>query len=487
MNGKTIAILCAAGGLIAASVILGNRQSSRASAPSGAAPGAALPTPIGKAPGCSDKVSAATQSKDFGHGKLSAALSGQRLLHGSDGEMFLSLELATNDVISKERPPMSLAIVIDHSGSMQGKSLQQAKKAARGLLDQLSEQDSVAIVQYDDHAEVLQAMQRLDVETRDHMHNIIKGIRADGSTNLHGGLTLGRDEVMRNLTKGGVNRVILLSDGKANVGMTDPASLGRVALEASDKGVRLTAVGLGLEYNEDLMEALAENGRGNYYYVQHASDLAAVFSGELKSIQGTVATNAQIVLKPACAGVEIVEVFGYNTKRVGDKVIVPMADIYGGDARKLVVRVRVPAKDIGRKNVVFAELSFDDAQKGGRSTTSLALGVEISNDVAAVEKSVNKDVIAQSLEVESAKVLRQAAHAYKAGNVAGASGLNRAWRKKALGRAAQFDLAPAASGAIMGELDDQDKTINTATPTSARGKGLVKRSKARAREMSKSK
>src|SRR5262249_20398951 len=149
-------------------------------------------------------------------------------------------------------------------------------------------------------------------------------------TNIHDGLTLGRDEVLRGLGQGTVNRVILLSDGNANVGITDVPSLSRVASDASERGVRITTVGLGLDCNEDLMEQVADHGRGQYSCGRAASGRDAVFAGELKAIQGTVAPAAELRLEPACAGVEIAEIYGYPTRRDGRAVVVPLADLAGG-------------------------------------------------------------------------------------------------------------------------------------------------------------
>ena len=114
-----------------------------------------------------------------------------------------------------------------------------------------------------------------------------------------------------------MNRVVLLSDGQANEGVTDRPTLGRIAAGAADRGVRLTTVGMGLDYNEDLMELLAENGRGRYYYVKDAASLEGVFAGELASMQATVASATELQLTPLCAGVEMLEVFGYETRAPG--------------------------------------------------------------------------------------------------------------------------------------------------------------------------
>jgi Ca-activated chloride channel family protein len=257
-----------------------------------------------------------------------------------------------------------------------------------------------------------------------------------------------------------------------------------VASSAAEKGARITTVGLGLDYNEDLMEALAEYGRGQYYYVKEATDLDTVFAGELQNIQATIATNSEIRLAPLCEGVEIVEVYGYATERDGRDTVIRMADVFGGDQRKIVARVRVPAGQSGAMNLLRVTMNYSDAETRERKTAELTLGAEISSDAAAVELSANTDVVTAALEVESARAMREAADAYKRGDVSQASSINRAWRAKAEEQAKEYNLAPAATAGMYDELDSQAGAIQNVNPFSDEGKDMVKGSKAKARVMS---
>src|SRR5207245_10292972 len=157
---------------------------------------------------------------------------------------------------------------------------------------------------------------------------------------------------------------ILLSDGQANVGMVDLASLGTVAQAAAEQGIHVTTVGLGLDYNEDLMEALAERGRGQYYYVKDAASLERVFAGELRALEATVATQLELRIEPAAPGVEILDVPGYPLRRVGAAALVPLADLAGGETRKIVVKLRAPVHTLGAQPIVRATLAFAEARSG---------------------------------------------------------------------------------------------------------------------------
>lgn len=489
MNRKTALILLAAGALVAASLLLSAKKPTQAESVAIAVDPDTPPqeNPAKPASFCGGPAQPASHKLSFGHGDLAAALSSQKILHNATGEMFLAIDLSAHDKEIAGRPDMSLAIVIDRSGSMAGDKIVQAKNAAIGIIDRLGVRDRVAVVQYDDSAQVILPSTTMDSAGKARARAKIDSIQDNGGTNLHDGLALGRDEVLKVAGQGTFNRVLLLSDGVANVGIVDTATLSQVASSAAEKGVRITTIGLGLDYNEDLMEALAEYGRGQYYYVKDGNDLQAVFTGELKNIQATVATNSELRLAPACEGVDIVEVYGYATRREGRDTLINMADIFGGDTRKIVARVKVPAGRLGMINVVRVTMSYDDAQSHQRKTVELAVGAEISADAVAVEQSANKDVVTAALEVESARAMREAADAYKRGDVAQATSINRAWRNKAQEQAAQYALPAAATDGLMGDLDQQANDIVQFDPGSSSGKAVIKGSKAKARELSKKK
>jgi Ca-activated chloride channel homolog len=491
MNRKTALILAAAGALAAAAILLERRADPAAApvaAPAPTTPATPDPTPIAvpePAPGACGAAAPARHAVSFGHGTVSAALSSAAVLAREAGEIYMAIHLDVDDIEVTDRPPLSLAIVLDRSGSMHGDAIVHARQAATGIVSRLGPQDQVALVTYDDEAEVVVSLTAMDAAGKERMRRAIAGVEPRGWTNLHGGLVLGRDEVARSIRAGAINRVILLSDGMANRGITDTPTLARIAQAAADTGVRITTIGLGLDYNEDLMERLADNGRGAYYYVRDADGLEPVFAGELRSLQATVATAAELRLRPDCEGVEILEVYGYDWRTEGDEVVIPMTDLFGGDQRKIVVRLRTPAQDVGQRGVVTMTLGYDRAQGEGRDQTAVSLGVQVSGDPVAVEASIDKDILAEALEVESARAMRAAADAYRRGEVAEAQRLNRQWRSDAADKAERFSLAPAAMAPMYDELDSQANGMAEYEPTSAGGRDVIKGSKVRARSMSK--
>ncbi|HEY3359418.1 MAG TPA: VWA domain-containing protein [Polyangia bacterium] len=477
MNRKTVLIVSSALALVVIAMVLELRGRA----------GRATAKPVSTTPAlaCGGPAAPAEAAQSFGAGVVRATLSGERVLQGSDGQMYLAVELSTGPAATGRRGPLTLAIVIDRSGSMASEEkLARAKDAALGLVERLGDEDQVALVQYDHTAEVVVPLTALNQTGKARLREAVSGLVARGSTNLYQGLQLGRDEVLRGLRQGGVNRVILLTDGLVNTGVTDSTTIAQMAGAAADQqGVRVTTVGLGYQYNEDLLEAIAENGRGSYYYVKDAPALQEVFAGELRAIQGTVGTHAELRLEPRCAGVAVEDVYGYRVRREGGAVIVPLADLAGGDRRKLVARLRVPVGVAGRVNLVAATLSFDDARQGGRRTAALTVGVEVSPDAQAVARAVNKPMVAQALEVEGARAMRRAADAYKRGDVAAANQANRDWSAEAQKQAKKFALPAPAVQRMNQALDSQNADFGRYAPGSAAGQHAVKRQKASSIDM----
>ncbi|MDZ4697639.1 MAG: VWA domain-containing protein [Deltaproteobacteria bacterium] len=430
-------------------------------------------------------VSGAVASRDtatFIYGTLGGTLSTAKIQSGGDGQIFASFEVQTrNDAGNKERAPVDVALVVDRSGSMDGDKIEYARRAAEGLVARLGVQDRVTLIQYDDSAQVLVPLTRLDAAGRVRLRRMIQTLQPGGGTNLHAGLVLGRNQLARSEQRGRVNRIILLSDGHANEGITDPSALAEVARRSAQQGIRLSAMGIGQDYNEDLMESLAEHGRGRYHYVAKANDLETILGNELASLKATVARNTELRIEPACDGVEVIEVFGYESRREGRVVVVPMADLFAGDSRRILVSLRVPSSGVGPRSVLRTSLSFEDVTTQKATNISLALGAELSNDPLAVEAAADRDMVASILEVQAATAMKQAATAFERGDKAAARAVLESVESEVANKKRQYKLDDVqASGALMGVGSFKDE-INSYDASSSEGKHAMKQSKASAR------
>jgi Ca-activated chloride channel family protein len=248
-------------------------------------------------------------------------------------------------------------------------------------------------------------------------------------------------------------------------------------------------VGLGLDYNEDLMEALAENGRGNYHYAAQAAALEPIFTAEFRSLQATVAQNVELRLTPLCDGTEVSEVLGHDSHRDGRTLVVPLTDLAGADQRRLLVRLRAadggPARTAGRTGRVTVQLAYTDASTGRRVDSQVGLAVELTDDPALAERGIDRDVMEQVLAVHSARRLREASEAYQRGEVAQAQQVLAETRSTIAENAMRYKLSTQFARAADAELAEVNAGVAAFAPASPEGKQLIKGSKAAARDKAK--
>src|SRR5688572_17525573 len=185
-----------------------------------------------------------------------------------------------------KRAPVNVAIVLDKSGSMQGEKIAKAKDAAIAAIGRLGSGDIVSIVAYDSTVKVIVPATKLN--DKEWVIQQIRSIEADGSTALFAGVSRGAEELRKFRDKNRVHRVILMSDGLANVGPESPSELGAVGASLMKEGISVSTMGLGLDYNEDLMTKLARNSSGNHVFIEQADNLVRVFNDEFNDVLSVV-------------------------------------------------------------------------------------------------------------------------------------------------------------------------------------------------------
>lgn len=172
---------------------------------------------------------------------------------------------------------VNLAVAFDCSGSMSGGKIVHARQAAQNALEQLGENDFFSLVIYNHSAQVLIPATRVTESAKRELAAVIGSIPAGGGTALFSGVSLAADELRKaGNDPRGVRRLILLSDGQANVGPSSPAELGKLGSALVKEGITVSTVGIGSDYNEDLMTSLAQNSDGNFYFVARSSDLVPI-------------------------------------------------------------------------------------------------------------------------------------------------------------------------------------------------------------------
>jgi Ca-activated chloride channel family protein len=202
-----------------------------------------------------------------------------------------------------------------------------------------------------------------------------------------------------------------VSDGNANTGQSSEDALSRIAATIAGDGTSITSVGLGIQYDEAKMRAISAAGRGNYYFVEDATQLASIFEAELGAVGKVVAVNARLELAPG-DNLEIVEVFSYGARQSGARWIVPLTDLAAGDTRKIVARVRVKAPKVGQLELATAHLTYRPVDAHQERELSSVATVEVTEDVAAVRAGVDTRTMMLVQEAETAKAIDEASDAY---------------------------------------------------------------------------
>ncbi|MBI1212351.1 MAG: VWA domain-containing protein [Alphaproteobacteria bacterium] len=304
----------------------------------------------------------------------------------------------------RDRPPLNLALVLDRSGSMSdaGK-IDYLRRAAKLAVDQLGENDTLSIVEYDDQITLMRAAAR--VGDTSEIKRKIDELTPRGSTNLTGGMMRGVEEVRRAMDGPAnrddtITRVILMSDGLANTGITNPTEIARLVREAKHDGVRISAIGLGRDYDEDLMQAIAENGGGRYYYVESPTQIARMFQEELSTLFETCASDIQLQFHGSAA-VKKVEIVGYDDAAGTRNATRVLEDVYGGEKRSVLLRLEIAAPRSGQADLGQLILNYKSAKTREAKTFSQALSVNVSSDRAAVEHARNTDATVEATLAEA--------------------------------------------------------------------------------------
>lgn len=240
-----------------------------------------------------------------------------------------------------ESTPLNLALVIDRSGSMAEGKLEQAKAAVSQILELMRPADSAAIVDYDDQVNVTAESSSITAAARAEMMHAVNMLRPRGSTDLGSGWLQGCECVARHQAAGKVNRTLLLTDGLANQGMTDPQELSQHTSALFERGITTSTFGIGEQFNEYLLEAMANHGGGNYYYISSSERIPELLMEEFKDLAAV--TLKGVVLEVNFPAHTAVELFGdWRMEKQEHKLIVNLSDIAANRTVNLFLKILTP-------------------------------------------------------------------------------------------------------------------------------------------------
>jgi Ca-activated chloride channel family protein len=360
-----------------------------------------------------------------------------------------------------DRTPLASAnvsIVIDRSGSMKGSRMRNAIAAARGMIDRLRDGDSVSVVAYDGDATTLLPTTTITSQTRASVGFALADMRAGGSTCISCGIELGLDLLAQR--RGAVDRMLLLSDGEANRGAQSVAEFRQLAARARAREIAISSIGVDLDYNAQVLSALAQSSDGNHHFVEDTRQLPVAFEQELTALVGTVADEAEVEIALA-PGVELLDVADREFFRTASGSLrVPMGAFAAGATKTVLVRLRVPEGGTGDRPVADVQLAFNDRVLGVPSRLEGALAARFVGAADAPPAGILDPVVeARVSRTETVAALATANDNLAADDPNAALSILERTRTALKKRKAKAATAPPA---VAADLDQQLRALDSA-------------------------
>jgi Ca-activated chloride channel homolog len=337
-------------------------------------------------------------------------------------KLYLMARLASGPAPEgQRRRPLNLSLVIDRSGSMGGDKIAYTRQAAQFMVQNLSANDWLSIVLYNEGVETL--LQPEQVTHKDAINQKIATIKAGGMTNLSGGWLQGCNLVAQNLKPDHLNRVILMSDGLANRGVTHPGKLVGLAGQKREQGITTTTMGLGADFNEDLMMAMADAGGGAFYFIESPEVAPMIFEEELRGLLNLIGQNLIISVEPSEYVTNVAQLNAYNMHSNGQQVSFDLGDVFGDEVKTLVLELSIPAlHDIGKRQIATLRFEYDEIHENGTEHRMMEQAVNINVGAPAeIPPPPNADVRRSVLLLQAAQARREAVAAADKGEYKQAS------------------------------------------------------------------
>jgi Ca-activated chloride channel family protein len=303
---------------------------------------------------------------------------------------------------------------------MVGDRLEAAKEAITKLIDRLDPADRLGIVTFSDEVQVpLPARELSTAEHRDQARHTVAALQAGGMTNLSGGLLRGLQEARRATGDHAAGAtLLLLSDGHANQGETDPARLATVATGAHGHGITTSTIGIGLDYDETLLAELAGGGQGNHTFAEHGDAAAAAVAAEVEGLLSKTVQAASLTIRPA-GDVHGITVWNdLPASGIPGGIMVELGDLWAGERRKLVLSFQVPAMSaLGLAQVAELELRYVTVPGFAEQTISIPVHVNVVPGDQAAGRIPDPQVRTELVYQQAQEGKRRAADALRRGDV----------------------------------------------------------------------
>ncbi len=349
---------------------------------------------------------------------LTGRLSHPYLVPGTS-DVFATLEVTAVDVPGAQRAPVNLAVVIDRSGSMSGAKIENARRAAQRLVELLGDEDRISVVHYGTDVSALGGL-FATAENKLKLKRYIANISDEGGTNIGDGLAVGQKHIERAKSDFRVNRLLLLSDGQPTVGITSAQGLINVVRRIRDAGISVTSLGVGSDFNEDLMQRLADVGGGSYGFISNASAMASLFQRDLEQAGTMVARGASLNFTLP-EGVRFVEVYGRPVSQMGNTVSITLPDFSARQVEKLVVHFTAsPSVRSGSVDIAGFQLAYTDLLTQNAADARLSLAAMVTEDSTLAMGKRDKGAVVVATKARAAVNYQKAAEALDRGDFGGA-------------------------------------------------------------------
>lgn len=332
-------------------------------------------------------------------------------------QIFIAQETSTQRVLEiriqapkaadqRIRPPLNLALVLDRSGSMSGEKLEFVKQAAAHVLDLLREQDTLALVAYDDEITLLSPSTRVTRENRLELKRQISRLRPGGTTFLSGGWLTGCQQVAFAAQAESLNRTLLLTDGLANVGETDLEKLAHEARELSRRGIATSTFGVGEGFNEHLLEAMSNQGGGNFYYIETPADIPGLFLREFKELAAVTARDVEIILEFP-PQVHLAVLGGWVTEFSAGRLHIHTGNLYSDHTQDIYIKLSMPPAGASGELMLKARV-FSKGEAGQICEDQAEVTYEYTDADKAMAAPKNREVMERYALVELAETTNEA-------------------------------------------------------------------------------
>jgi Ca-activated chloride channel family protein len=300
------------------------------------------------------------------------------------------------------RLPLNISLVIDRSGSMEGAPLEYAKRACAYVVDLLEPNDILSVITFEDGADVIMPARR--VVNKDLVKDYINRIYTGNTTNLYEGLITACQQVASVKSENTLNRVLLLTDGEPTAGTKDFSSIVGQVAEQKGRGITVTALGFGPDYNEELMAGIARRSGGNYYYIARPELIPEVFRKELDTLMRITARNLRLRMHLP-RGVQVRQVYGQQPVYGPRTAEVTLIDVERETGLSSLWELEISPRPAGTYRIARAELLYDDALSGRPEKLGADAVMEFTTDRSLVEAGVNTRVQSELAVARAARLL----------------------------------------------------------------------------------